>query len=205
MRSDWLFPICSGPERLKDDGGRKAHPTQKPEALLHRIILATTREGDVVLDPFFGTGTTGAVATKLGRRFIGIERDADYVRAAQERIARITPVAPEALETVPSKRTEPRIPFGTIIELGILEPGQKLFDARRKIRAEVKADGSLTHAGNQASIHRLGALVQGKAACNGWTFWHYEAEGKLKPIDALRTQAKRQLGLDKRVYVEAAE
>ena len=205
MRSDWLFPICSGPERLKDDGGRKAHPTQKPEALLHRIILATTREGDVVLDPFFGTGTTGAVATKLGRRFIGIERDADYVRAAQERIARITPVAPEALETVPSKRTEPRIPFGTIIELGILEPGQKLFDARRKIRAEVKADGSLTHAGNQASIHRLGALVQGKAACNGWTFWHYEAEGKLKPIDALRTQAKRQLGLDKRAYVEAAE
>lgn len=205
MRSDWLFPICSGPERLKDDGGRKAHPTQKPEALLHRIILATTREGDVVLDPFFGTGTTGAVAKKLGRRFIGIERDADYVRAAEERIARITPVSPEALETVPSKRTEPRIPFGTIIELGILEPGQKLFDARRKIRAEVKADGSLAHDGNQASIHRLGALVQGKAACNGWTFWHYEAEGKLKPIDALRTQAKRQLGLDKRVYVEAAE
>lgn len=205
MRSDWLFPICSGPERLKDDGGRKAHPTQKPEALLHRIILATTREGDVVLDPFFGTGTTGAVAKKLGRRFIGIERDADYVRAAEERIARITPVSPEALETVPSKRTEPRIPFGTIIELGILEPGQKLFDARRKIRAEVKADGSLAHDGNQASIHRLGALVQGKAACNGWTFWHYEAEGKLKPIDALRTQAKRQLGLDKRLYVEAAE
>jgi modification methylase len=205
MRSDWLFPICSGPERLKDDGGRKAHPTQKPEALLHRIILATTREGDVVLDPFFGTGTTGAVAKKLGRRFIGIERDADYVRAAEERIARITPVTPEALETVPSKRTEPRIPFGTIIELGIIEPGQKLFDARRKFRAEVKADGSLAHAGNQASIHRLGALVQGKAACNGWTYWHYEVEGKLMPIDALRTQAKRQLGLDKRVYVEAAE
>ena len=205
MRSDWLFPICSGGERLKDDGGRKAHPTQKPEALLHRIILATTREGDVVLDPFFGTGTTGAVAKKLGRRFIGLERDADYVRAAQERLARITPVAPQALETVPSKRTEPRIPFGTIIELGILEPGQKLFDLRRQIRAEVKADGSLTHAGNQASIHRLGAMVQGKAACNGWTFWHYEAEGKLKPIDALREQAKRQLGLTKRTFVEAAE
>ncbi len=205
MRSDWLFPICSGPERLKDDGGRKAHPTQKPEALLHRIILATTRQGDVVLDPFFGTGTTGAVAKKLGRQFIGIERDADYVRAAEERIARITPISAEALETVPSKRTEPRIPFGTIIELGILEPGQKLFDARRKIRAEVRADGSLAHAGNQASIHRLGAIVQGKAACNGWTYWHYEVEGKLKPIDALRTQAKRQLGLDKRVYLEAAE
>lgn len=205
MRSDWLFPICSGGERLKDDGGRKAHPTQKPEALLHRIILATTREGDVVLDPFFGTGTTGAVAKKLGRRFIGIERDADYVKAAEERIARIASVSPQALETVPSKRTEPRIPFGTIIELGILEPGQKLFDHRRQIRAEVKADGSLAHAGNQASIHRLGALVQGKAACNGWTFWHYEVEGKLKPIDALREQAKRQLGLTKRTFVEAAE
>ena len=205
MRSDWLFPICSGPERLKDDGGRKAHPTQKPEALLQRIILATTREGDVVLDPFFGTGTSGAVAKKLGRRFIGIERDADYVKAASDRIASVRPVSPEALETVPSKRAEPRIPFGTIIELGILEPGQKLFDPRRRIRAEVKADGSLTHAGNQASIHRLGAMVQGKAACNGWTFWHYEAEGKLKPIDALREQAKRQLGLVKRTYVEAAE
>jgi modification methylase len=158
-----------------------------------------------VLDPFFGTGTTGAVAKRLGRKFIGIERDPDYARAAGERIARVTPLAPTALETVPSKRTEPRIPFGTIIELGILEPGQKLFDPRRQIRAEVKADGSLTHAGNQASIHRLGALVQGKAACNGWTFWHYEAEGKLKPIDALREEAKRQLGLVKRPFVEAAE
>lgn len=205
MRSDWLFPICSGPERLKDDGGRKAHPTQKPEALIQRILLGCTREGDVVLDPFFGTGTTGAVAKRLGRKFIGIERDPDYARAAGERIARVTPLAPAALETVPSKRTEPRVPFGTIIELGILEPGQKLFDPRRRIRAEVKADGSLTHAGNQASIHRLGALVQGKAACNGWTFWHYEAEGKLKPIDALREQAKRQLGLVKRPFVEAAE
>ena len=205
MRSDWLFPICSGPERLKDDGGRKAHPTQKPEALIQRILLGCTREGDVVLDPFFGTGTTGAVAKRLGRKFIGIEQDADYVRAAEERIARVVPVAPEALETVPSKRTEPRVPFGTIIELGILEPGQKLFDLRRKIRAEVKADGSLVHAGNQASIHRLGALVQGKAACNGWTFWHYEVEGKLKPIDALREQAKRQLGLVKRPLIEAAE
>ncbi|HMN36947.1 MAG TPA: site-specific DNA-methyltransferase [Hyphomicrobium sp.] len=204
MRSDWLFPICSGPERLKDDGGRKAHPTQKPEALIHRILIGCTREGDVVLDPFFGTGTTGAVAKRLGRNFIGIERDPDYVKAAEERIARVSPLTPQALETVPSKRAEPRIPFGTIIELGILEPGQKLFDPRRRIRAEVKADGSLIHAGNQASIHRLGAMVQGKAACNGWTFWHYEAEGKLKPIDALREQAKRQLGLVKRPLAQAA-
>ncbi len=195
MRSDWLFPICSGPERLKDEGGRKAHPTQKPEALLHRILLATTHVGDVVLDPFFGTGTTGAIARRLGRRFIGIERDPDYARAATERIARVAPLGPSALETVRSKRSEPRVPFGTIIDLGILSPGAALFDPRRKVEAEVKADGTLRWREEQASIHRLGAIVQGKSACNGWTFWHFEAEGRLKPIDILRDEAKRQLGL----------
>ena len=195
MRSDWLFPICSGPERLKDDGGRKAHPTQKPEALLHRIILGTTHVGDIVLDPFFGTGTTGAVAKRLGRRFIGIERDPDYVKAASERIARVVPMQPDAIDTMRSKRAEPRVPFGAIIELGILAAGSPLYDPRRQIRAVVRADGSLAHGGNQASIHRLGAMVQGKTACNGWTFWHYETQGKLKPIDALREEAKRQLGL----------
>ncbi len=202
MRSDWLFPICSGPERLKDDGGRKAHPTQKPEALLHRILIGCTNPGDVVLDPFFGTGTSGAVAKRLGRRYIGIERDADYARAARERIDAVVPLTPSAAATLPSKRAEPRVPFGTIIELGILEPGRRLFDPRRKIDAEVRADGTLAHRGQQASIHRLGAIVQGKAACNGWTYWHYEVEGKLKPIDALREEAKRQLGLT-RTYAEA--
>jgi modification methylase len=195
MRSDWLFPICSGPERLKDDGGRKAHPTQKPEALIHRILLATSNPGDVVLDPFFGTGTTGAVAKRLGRSFIGIERDGDYVAAARERIARVAPHGDSVLDTARSKRAEPRVPFGTIIELGILEAGATLFDPARRFRAEVRADGSLFHAGSQASIHRLGALVQGKSACNGWTFWHYEANGRFEPIDALRHEAKRQLGL----------
>ena len=205
MRSDWLFPICSGPERLKDDGGRKAHPTQKPEALLHRILIGSTNPGDIVLDPFFGTGTTGAVAKKLGRRYIGIERDADYARAAEERIKKVQPLELSAIEGLRSKRAEPRVPFGTIIELGILEPGQKLFDHRRKFRAEVRADGTLRHAGNQASIHRLGAILQGKTACNGWTYWHFEAEGKLKPIDLLREEAKRQLGLIPALHVEAAE
>ena len=195
MRSDWLFPICSGPERLKDDGGRKAHPTQKPEALLQRILLATTSPGDVVLDPFFGTGTTGAVARKLGRHFIGIERDPDYVRAAEERIARVRPLPADALEAAPSKRSEPRVPFGAIIELGILEPGTRLTDGRGRIWADVRADGTLALAGRHGSIHRLGAEVQGKTACNGWTFWHYQVEGKLKPIDALREEARRQLGL----------
>lgn len=203
MRSDWLFPICSGPERLKDDGGRKAHPTQKPEALLHRLLLATTNPGDVVLDPFFGTGTTGAVAKRLGRRFIGIERDPDYVVAAEERIGKVTAHSESALSTQPSKRAEPRVPFGTIIELGILKPGSKLYDERRSIRAEVKADGTLAVPGQQGSIHRLGALVQGRAACNGWTYWHFEAQGKLQPIDVLRERAKHQLGLKREILVAA--
>jgi len=205
MRSDWLFPICAGPERLKDEGGRKAHPTQKPEALLHRVLIASTKPGDVVLDPFFGTGTTGAVAKRLGRRFIGIERDRDYAKAAEERIAKIAPLASSALETQRSKRAEPRVPFGTIVELRIVEPGATLLDPRARIRAEVKADGTLSHGGAQGSIHRLGALVQGKTACNGWTFWHFEAEGKLKPIDLLREEAKRQLGLAGAPVVVAAE
>jgi len=205
MRSDWLFPICAGPERLKDSHGRKAHPTQKPEALLHRILLATTNPGDVVLDPFFGTGTTGAVAKRLGRRWIGIERDADYARVAAERIERVRPVGPSALETARSKRTEPRVPFGTIIELGILEPGSQLYDERGQIRAEVRADGTLAWKGEQGSIHRLGAAVQGKSACNGWTFWHFEAEGQLKPIDTLREMAKQQLGLSGRTAIVPAE
>jgi len=195
MRSDWLFPICSGPERLKDGVGRKAHPTQKPEALLSRILLASTAPGDLVLDPFFGTGTTGAAARRLGRRWLGIERDPVYAEAAAERIANVRPLPALALETAKSKRTEPRIPFGTIIELRILEPGIVLTDERGRLRAEVKADGTLSLAGRQGSIHRLGAEVQGKAACNGWTFWHYEAQGVLKPIDALREQARRRLGL----------
>jgi modification methylase len=195
MRSDWLFPICAGPERLKDGSGRKAHPTQKPEALLHRALLASTRPGDLVLDPFFGTGTTGAVARRLGRKWLGIERDADYAAAAQERIAKVRPLSPSSLEVAKGKRGEPRVPFGTIIELGILEPGITLTDERGRIRAEVRADGTLAAAGRQGSIHRLGAEVQGKTACNGGTFWHFEAEGQRKPIDALREEAKRQLGL----------
>ena len=197
MRSDWLFPICSGPERLKDNGGRKAHPTQKPEALLQRVLLASTHPGDIVLDPFFGTGTTGAVAKKLRRHFIGIERDPDYVNAARQRIEDAVPLSADDIATQPSKRAEPRVPFGTIIELGILKPGSALFDPKRRIRAEVKADGTLKYRAMQGSIHRLGAEVQGKQACNGWTFWHFERNGRLKPIDALRDKAKKQLGLSR--------
>jgi modification methylase len=210
MRSDWLYPICAGPERLKDDGGRKAHPTQKPEALLGRVLLATTNPGDVVLDPFFGTGTTGAVAQRLGRRWIGIERDKDYATAARDRIAATATLKSTALETVRSKRAEPRVPFGAIIELGMLPPGSPLFDERRRVRAEVKADGSVALPGMQGSIHRVGAYAQGKSACNGWTFWHFEREGQLAPIDTLRETAKLRLGLTpatstRQIPVEAAE
>ena len=195
MRSDWLFPICAGPERLKDAAGRKAHPTQKPEALLNRLLLATTHPGDLVLDPFFGTGTTGAVARRLGRRWLGIERNPAYAAAARQRIDKVRPLPPAALQTSRPKRAEPRVAFGTIVELGILEPGVTLTDERGAVAAEVKADGTLAAAGRQGSIHRLGAELQGKAACNGWTFWHYEVEGLKKPIDALREEARRQLGL----------
>jgi modification methylase len=195
MRSDWLFPICSGPERLKDAAGRKVHPTQKPEALLHRLLLASTNPGDLVLDPFFGTGTTGAVARRVGRRWLGIERNPDYAAAALDRIGKVRPHAPSVLETSRPKRLEPRVAFGTIIELGILEPGVTLTDERGGVSAQVKADGTLAVAGRQGSIHRLGAQLQGKAACNGWTYWHYEVEGQKKPIDALREEARRQLGL----------
>jgi len=205
MRSDWLFPICSGPERLKDGEGRKAHPTQKPEVLLSRILLASSNPGDLVLDPFFGTGTTGAAARRLGRRWLGIERDPVYARVAEDRIAQVRPLPPSTLEVARSKRAEPRVPFGTIIELRILEPGHTLTDERGRLRAQVRADGTLAVAGRQGSIHRLGAELQGKTACNGWTFWHYEVEGVRKPIDVLREQARRQLGLSAPTPLVAAE
>ncbi|MEO1793783.1 MAG: site-specific DNA-methyltransferase [Pseudomonadota bacterium] len=205
MRSDWLIPICSGPERLKDDTGRKAHPTQKPEALLARIILATTKPGDVILDPFFGTGTTGAVAKRFGRDWIGIERDPDYARAADARIEDVQRLDDRAIETVPSKRTAPRVPFGAILDLGMLQPGDVLVDLKRRHRAKIGADGSLAIGGRRGSIHRIGAEVQGKAACNGWTFWHFEDGKSLVPIDELRAQARVELGLEQAPMLQAAE
>lgn len=194
MRSDWLIPICSGPERLRDDTGRKAHPTQKPEALLARVILATTKPGDIVLDPFSGTGTTGAVAKKLGRRFIGIERDPDYALAARERIAAVA-AAPDAV-TLPigSRRTEARIPFGMVLEAGKLAPGDALFDAKAAIKAQVMADGSLEWKDVRGSIHSVGAKAQGRPNCNGWTYWHYRGAGaNLEPIDTLRAELRKAL------------
>ncbi len=193
MRSDWLIPICSGGERLKDGDGRKAHPTQKPEALLHRVILAATRPGDVVLDPFFGTGTTGAVARRLGRRFIGIERDEEYARAARTRIAKVRPMEDPDILAVPSKRDEPRIPFGWLVERGLLHPGTVLESPDGRWTAKVRADGTLIAAEHRGSIHQVGALVQGAPACNGWQFWCVRVEGKRVAIDVLRQKLRAEL------------
>ena len=187
MRSDWSFAICGGAERLKDEAGVKAHPTQKPEALLYRLLLATTKPGDVVLDPFFGTGTTGAVAKRLGRRWIGIEREPGYVRLARERIAAALPLDESAMTVMASKRNAPRVPFGALVEAGMIVPGTWLTDARRRWRASVRADSLLAYEALSGSIHRLGAELQGAPSCNGWTFWHLERDaGLLEPIDALR-------------------
>ena len=185
MRSDWEFPICGGQERLKKDG-YKVHPTQKPEALLYRILLATTKKGDVVLDPFFGTGTTGAVAKRLGRRWIGIDREGVYVEAAQARIDAALPLDESALTTMQAPKSAPRVAFGQLVENGYLAPGTVLTDSKRRHRAVVGADGSLTCGDATGSIHKLGATLQNAPSCNGWTWWHYEDEGALKPIDALR-------------------
>ncbi len=194
MRSDWVLPICTGGERLKDEDGGKAHPTQKPEALLHRILLATTNPGDTVLDPFFGTGTTGAVAKKLGRKFIGIERDPRYLKVAASRIARVQPGAAEDIKVTSSKKAEPRVPFGVIVERGLLEPGTVLTDPSRRHAARVRADGSIVCRDATGSIHKIGAHVQGLDACNGWTYWHFRTDGKLKPIDILRQKVRAEMG-----------
>ncbi|MBU3076503.1 site-specific DNA-methyltransferase [Sphingomonas quercus] len=185
MRSDWVLPICGGPERLKING-TKAHPTQKPEALLYRILLATTKPGDVVLDPFFGTGTTGAVARRLGRHWIGIERESKYVAVAEERIAASLPLDESAMTVMASKRTQPRVAFGALVESGALAPGAILCDARRRWTAIVRADGSLAAGTETGSIHKVGATLQGAPSCNGWTFWHVERAGALVAIDVLR-------------------
>ena len=197
MRSDWTLPICTGAERLKKSGGEKAHPTQKPEALLHRVILASTNTGDVILDPFFGTGTTGAVAKKLGRDFIGIERDAEYRAYAKERIDGIKAGDDDSLLKPIEKRAEPRVPFGQVVELGLLPPGAVLFDHTRRYSAKVRADGNLVarnHTGDhKGSIHKVGAALQGLPSCNGWTFWHFENKGKVWPIDVLRQEIRSKM------------
>jgi modification methylase len=195
MRSDWLLPICSGAERLKNKAGTKVHPTQKPEALLHRVLLAASNPGDLVLDPFFGTGTTGAVAKKLKRSFIGIERDATYADEARRRIDLVEPADNDAIATTTSKRQATRIPFGMVVERGLLNPGSVLYGPKKRYSAKVRVDGSLISEQRTGSIHQIGAHVQGLEACNGWTFWHYSEGPSLTPIDVLREQIRAEIGV----------
>ncbi len=196
MRSDWYLPLCTGHERLKDENGNKAHPTQKPEALLGRVILSSTKKGQTILDPFFGTGTTGAVAKKLGRGFIGIEQDKTYAKVAKARIAAINPLEDNVVDITP-KREQKRIPFGWLLERGLLEPGDILTDSKNRHSAKIHADGSLMAQNRldqvRGSIHKVGAAVQDAPSCNGWTFWHYEKNGKTMPIDNLRDQVRAQV------------
>jgi modification methylase len=194
VRSDWTVALCTGEERLKGRDGKKLHPTQKPEALLARVILASSRPGDLVLDPFCGTGTTGAVAKRLARRFIGIEREAAYRAAAEARIAEIAPLPEASLAAFQTAREAQRIPFAALIERGMIMPGAGLFDAKRRHRALVRADGAIALGDAVGSIHRIGALAQGLEACNGWTFWYVERKGALTLIDALRAQVRAEIG-----------
>lgn len=185
MRSDWVLPICSGPERLRKDG-TKVHPTQKPESLLYRVMLATTKKGDVVLDPFFGTGTTGAVAKRLGREWIGCERESGYRTAALERIALALPLDESAIATMQSAKSVVKVAFGTLVETGWIAPGTVLADKKGRHSATVRADGSLVIGELSGSIHGLGAKLQDAPSCNGWTYWHIVHEGQVKPLDAIR-------------------
>ncbi len=193
MRSDWVLPICTGHERLKNEEGEKAHPTQKPESLLHRLIVGSTNAGDVILDPFFGTGTTGAVAKKLGRDFIGIEREEAYRKVAKKRLAKIRKYDSESLQVSASKRAEPRVPFGQLVERGMLRPGEELQSLNGRYTAKVRADGTLIGNDVKGSIHQVGAALEGAPSCNGWTYWSFKREGKQVPIDLLRQQIRAEM------------
>jgi len=195
MRSDWTLPLCTGEERLKGGDGKKLHPTQKPEALLARVILSASRPDDLVLDPFTGTGTTGAVATKLGRRFVGVERDPDYAKAAMKRIAAVEPLEAPSIAPFMTARDAPRVPFTALIERGLISPGANLVDSKKRHKALVRADGAVMLGEKVGSIHRIGALAQGLEACNGWTFWHIETRKGLMPIDDLRAKVRAEMDL----------
>jgi modification methylase len=188
MRSDWTMPLCTGAERLRNVHGLKLHPTQKPEALLHRVIMASTSPGDVIVDPFLGSGTTAAVAKRLHRHFIGIERHPAYVEAAWGRVAAETRAPDAAILAPPTGRETPRIAFGSFVERGLLPPGTQLTDKQRRIGAEVTADANIVSGAHRGSIHKVGAAVQNAPSCNGWTYWHFERGGVLVPLDVLRKE-----------------
>ena len=193
MRSDWVLPICNGGERLKNEDGDKAHPTQKPESLLHRVLIGTTNPGDTVLDPFFGTGTTGAVAKKLGRHYIGIEREQAYIDVAEKRLKNTRRFDRDGLEVTASKRAEPRVPFGQLVERGMLHPGETLTSFNKRHSAKVRADGTLISKDTKGSIHQVGAHLEGAPSCNGWTYWCFKKDGQTVSIDVLRQQVRAEM------------
>ena len=189
MRSDWMLPICNGKERLKKDG-KKVHSTQKPEALIHRIILATTNKGDLIFDTFLGSGTTAVVAKKLGRQYFGIEKDKKYFLAAYQRINKTNIIKDDYLDTLQNNKSKPRVPFGSLVEMGLIKAGTLLFDQKKKYNAKIMIDGSLKCQKTEGSIHKVAAKIMGTESCNGWTYWHYQSGNNLKPIDKLRERLR---------------
>jgi len=185
MRSDWTLPICSGKERIKKNG-KKIHSTQKPESLIHRILLASTNKDDLIFDPFLGTGTTAAVAKKIGRNYFGIEKEKKYFDVATVRLKKTNKIEDHYLDTIKNNKSKPRIPFGSLIEMGIIKPGMNIFDQKKKINAKIMADGSIKHENAEGSIHKVAAKILGAESCNGWTYWHYNIDGNMLPIDNLR-------------------
>ncbi len=185
IRSTWNLPICNGNERLKEKG-KKVHSTQKPESLLHRILLASSNKNDLVLDPFLGSGTTAVVAKKLGRIFYGIEKEKSYFDAANKRLKNTKIIKDEYLDTIKNNRSKPRIPFGSLVELGVIKPGTEIYDQKKKVNAKIMADGSIKYQKSEGSIHKVAAKILGAESCNGWTYWHYQSGNSLKPIDELR-------------------
>jgi modification methylase len=199
VRSDWTIPLCTGEERLKNGNGKKLHPTQKPEALLARVILSSSRPDDLVIDPFCGTGTTGAVAKRLGRRFIGFEREREYAAMAEKRLAAARTLPSPTLAPFMTAREAPRVPFLALLERGLVSAGAQLVDSKRRVKALVRADGAVALANGNGpaavgSIHRIGALAQGLEACNGWGYWHVETPNGLVSIDALRAAVRAEMG-----------
>tara|TARA_Y100001936_G_scaffold223189_1_gene239745 strand:- start:111 stop:1184 length:1074 start_codon:yes stop_codon:yes gene_type:complete len=189
MRSTWNLPICSGKERLKSNGV-KIHSTQKPESLLHRIVLASSNKDDFILDPFLGSGTTAVVSKKLGRNYFGIEKEKNYFDAANKRLKNTKIIENEYLDTLENNRTKPRIPFGSLVEMGLIRPGTKIYDQKKKINAKIMVDGSIKYHQSEGSIHKVAAQIIGAESCNGWTYWHYESGNSLKPIDDLRQRLR---------------
>ena len=185
MRSDWTLPICNGSERIKKNG-KKVHSTQKPESLLHRILLASTNKDDFVFDPFLGTGTTAVVAKKLGRNYFGIEKEKKYFETAKQRLEKTIKIEDHYLDTIKNNKSKPRIPFGSLVELGIVKPGMSVFDQKKKVNAKIMADGSIKYQNSEGSIHKVAAKIIGAESCNGWTYWHYKIGDNMIPIDNLR-------------------